>query len=199
MRANRIEDSNRHGERGGVPFRSGRIFNADGKWFFFVRGGGHKGPFELREQAEDALSLFVNNGFLADQKTVVRAYFDDLWSCGDFSRSHFLVDENMQYHAQLFNEMRGRDWLFQFVKIARIAVPDLTVEVEELIEEGDKIAATFSFVGTHQNDFMGIPATHKTFRSASAEIFQLQYDKIISIRSFANYQQIVSEALRIGR
>jgi len=198
VKLNRADELNRSGERGGIPFRSGRVFNADGKWFFFVRGGSHKGPFELREEAEDALSLFVNNGFLANQKAVVRAYFDDLWSCGDFSRSQFLVDGSMQYHAQMFQEKRDRDWLFQFVKMARIAVPDLSVEIDELIEEGNKIAASFAFVGTHTNDFMGIKATQKTFRAASAEIFHLQYDKIVSIHSFANYSQIVSEALRIS-
>jgi steroid delta-isomerase-like uncharacterized protein len=41
------------------------------------------------------------------------------------------------------------------------AFPDMHVVVEDLIAEGDKVARRYTFRGTHQGDFMGIPATGK--------------------------------------
>ena len=39
------------------------------------------------------------------------------------------------------------------------AFPDLHVSVEDVIAEGDRIAARNSVTGTHQGEYMGIPPT----------------------------------------
>jgi len=41
----------RKGERGAVPFRSGRFFNIDTEWYFSCREGKDLGPFGNREKA----------------------------------------------------------------------------------------------------------------------------------------------------
>ena len=42
------------------------------------------------------------------------------------------------------------------------AFPDLTVTVEDLIEEGDKVVARQTVTGTHRGEYMGHPPTGKT-------------------------------------
>lgn len=42
------------------------------------------------------------------------------------------------------------------------AFPDLNVIIHEQVTEGDTVMTRMSFVGTHQHDFQGIPATGKT-------------------------------------
>lgn len=46
---------NRQGESGPVPFRSGRIFNVSGLWYFATREGENHGPFATRQEAETAV------------------------------------------------------------------------------------------------------------------------------------------------
>ena len=43
------------------------------------------------------------------------------------------------------------------------AFPDIHIEVEDLIAEGDTVVMRATTTGTHQGDFMGIPATGKRF------------------------------------
>ncbi len=49
----------RKGERGAVPFRSGRFFNIDTEWYFACREGKDLGPFGNRKKAADALKNYL--------------------------------------------------------------------------------------------------------------------------------------------
>ncbi len=46
-------------------------------------------------------------------------------------------------------------------KANRAAFPDQVYRVEEIIAEGDRVAARYSWKGTHQGVFQGIPPTGK--------------------------------------
>ena len=51
----------REGEFGAVPFRSGRFFYIDSKWYFSCREGREVGPFPNKQAAEMALAEYINN------------------------------------------------------------------------------------------------------------------------------------------
>jgi len=52
--------SRRHGEPGhSPPYRSKRIYRANGYWYFDTREGTQFGPFENTEEAKKALAFFV--------------------------------------------------------------------------------------------------------------------------------------------
>ncbi len=42
----------RHGELGSVPFRSGRFFQLNGRWYFQLRGEPPMGPYADRREAQ---------------------------------------------------------------------------------------------------------------------------------------------------
>lgn len=41
------------------------------------------------------------------------------------------------------------------------AFPDMHVTIDDMIAEGDKVAARVTMTGTHKGEFMGIPPTNK--------------------------------------
>jgi len=49
----------RKGELGAVPFRSGRFFYIDSKWYFACREGKEIGPYDSKEDAETALLAYI--------------------------------------------------------------------------------------------------------------------------------------------
>lgn len=53
------------------------------------------------------------------------------------------------------------------------AFPDLHVELDELIEEGDKVVAKDTVTGTHLGEFNGLPPTGKSV--AYSEIFIVRF------------------------
>jgi steroid delta-isomerase-like uncharacterized protein len=58
------------------------------------------------------------------------------------------------------------------------AFPDLHMTIEEMIADGNKVAVRFTSRGTHQADFMGIPATGKQLTSSGIDIFRCVDGKI---------------------
>ncbi len=70
--------TNRRGEKGAVPFRSGRVFRVDNDWYFATREVAQLGPYPSKDDAEVAMAAFV--GFRIHQS---RAFTHPvLWASG---------------------------------------------------------------------------------------------------------------------
>ena len=65
------------------------------------------------------------------------------------------------YHGPQGQEFRGTETLKQLLSSYLEAFPDLHMEVEDLIVEGDKIVSRVISRGTHKGEFHGIPPTGK--------------------------------------
>lgn len=58
----------RSGEQGAIPFRSGRFFNIESDWYFACRGQQNQGPYNSRQEAEAALTLYIREIKTQDQR-----------------------------------------------------------------------------------------------------------------------------------
>jgi steroid delta-isomerase-like uncharacterized protein len=61
------------------------------------------------------------------------------------------------------------------------AFPDLTLTVEDIIAEGDKVVVRFIGRGTHQGDLGNIPATGVKTEAGGIEIYHFEDGKIIEV------------------
>ncbi len=52
-------EKHRLGEAGSIPFRTGRFFNVGANWYFATREAIDQGPFHSRNEAEAALSKYI--------------------------------------------------------------------------------------------------------------------------------------------
>jgi steroid delta-isomerase-like uncharacterized protein len=65
------------------------------------------------------------------------------------------------------------------VGMMRAGFPDIQWTLEELISEGDKLAARFTMRGTHRGQFMGVPPTGKQITVQALNIYHLTKGQII--------------------
>jgi len=59
------------------------------------------------------------------------------------------------------------------------AFPDYAHSVKDVIAKGDKVAVRCTYSGTHEGEFMGIPATGNTMEYGGLGIFQIKEGKIV--------------------
>jgi predicted ester cyclase len=71
--------------------------------------------------------------------------------------------------------------------------PDLRVEIEDIIAEGEKIAHRFSFCGTHRGEFLGIAATGKLVTSVGIQINLFSGGKCIEVWSVHDSFRFLTE------
>jgi steroid delta-isomerase-like uncharacterized protein len=59
------------------------------------------------------------------------------------------------------------------------AFPDLHVQIEDLIAEGDKVVSRNTVTGTHQGEYMGLQPTGKSVTYNEIFIFRLAHGRIV--------------------
>jgi steroid delta-isomerase-like uncharacterized protein len=64
-----------------------------------------------------------------------------------------------------------------FSRLHRV-FPDLQVEIEDLIEERDKVVSRNSVTGTHQGEYMGLPPTGKSVTYNEIFVFRFVNGRI---------------------
>lgn len=62
----------------------------------------------------------------------------------------------------------------EFWKQIFAAFPDITLTVDDLVVEGDRVAGRFQYAGTHQGTFFGVEATGKTLAFQSIDIWRVE-------------------------
>ncbi len=92
-----------------------------------------------------------------DNKSIMRRAYDEILNEGRLEVADELIAEDMIEHERFPGLESGREGFKTFVTTFREAFPDLQVTVEDMIAEGDKVAARATMRGTHQGEFLGIP------------------------------------------
>ena len=57
----------RSGETTVHPFRSDRFYHADNNWYFLIRGGASRGPYESRDDAAAGLNEYIETQMRLNQ------------------------------------------------------------------------------------------------------------------------------------
>ena len=117
-----------------------------------------------------------------DNKARIREFLDKVLTAGE-------IDATGDYfHADMVEEVPfpGQGpWLHglkETLTRIRSAFPDSKWSVEEQIAEGNKVLTRFIWSGTHQGEFLGIPATNRVIRIWGMVIDRFEGQKVKSTR-----------------
>jgi len=115
-----------------------------------------------------------------ENKAIIRRFFEEFVNKGDESVVDELIGEDIIDHdPQDPNTSPGPEGVKQLFAGRRLAFPDLRVRVEDLVAEGDKVVHRSTITGTHNGEFMGIPATGKSISNGAIAIFRIEDSKIV--------------------
>ena len=80
--------------------------------------------------------------------------------------------------------VRAREAKHGFLMTAgeRAAFPDLDFSIKEQIAEGEKVVSRFEWTGTHQQQFLGVPATGRPVQVWGVVIDRLEGGRIKDTR-----------------
>ncbi len=115
-----------------------------------------------------------------ENKAMVRRFFEEFVTKGDQSVADELMAEDFVDHNPAGpNQGPGLEGVKQLFAGRRLALPDAAATVEDQVSEGDKVVSRLTITGTHQGEFMGIPATGKSFSIGAVAIFRIEGGKIV--------------------
>jgi steroid delta-isomerase-like uncharacterized protein len=97
-----------------------------------------------------------------EHKTLIRRWWDGL-SQGNAAE---LIDEvyapdYVLHDPSLPEPVQGLEGVHEFIAAVTAAFPDGQATVEDLVAEEDRVVQRVTYRGTHQGEFLGVPATGK--------------------------------------
>ena len=93
-------------------------------------------------------------------KTIFRRYFEDVLNAGNLDLIDDLIAlDYVSHYPTGYDFGGGPDDVKQIVTTVRTGFPNVHFTVEDVLAESDRVVGRWTFRGTHQGDFMGIPAS----------------------------------------
>lgn len=111
---------------------------------------------------------------LEENKALVRRFYSEAINRRDRGTCGRLLTEDFSHD----DELKGRAGQQQAVNVFLDAFSDLHNEILMLVAEGDLVAAHQKWTGTHDGDFIGIPATGRQVEFTSTAIIRIEGELI---------------------
>jgi steroid delta-isomerase-like uncharacterized protein len=111
-------------------------------------------------------------------KAVVRRFYQEVFTQGKITVADEICSADYVDHDPT-NPAGTLAGLKQTAVEMQRAFPDVQWTVDDLIAEGDKIAARVTMHGTQQGDLMGIPASGRSVMASNFDIIRFEDSKVV--------------------
>ncbi len=114
-------------------------------------------------------------------KDLVRGMYDDISGGVDVGTmlDKYVTDDFIEYEELPgMSASSGKEAARQQIGMMQAAISDLRFNVEDMVEEGNKVAARVTITGTHTGEFMGIPASGGTLDVKAIDVFEVRDGKV---------------------
>ena len=105
-------------------------------------------------------------------KELMQRFYDEVVNAGNIDLIDELLADDFVEHEELPGLAPGREGVKQFLGMFKAAFPDSAFTVGNMIAEGDFVAARVTIRGTHEGEFMGIPATSRSVEFEAIDLLQ---------------------------
>jgi steroid delta-isomerase-like uncharacterized protein len=122
-----------------------------------------------------------------ETKTLIRRWFDEVWNRGNPAAIDEMLASNAVVHGLTF-DLHGPAAFKEFQRAYRTAFPDIRLQVDEVVAEGDLVVARWSGSGTHRGDILGFAGTGKTVEFTGMAMGRIQGGKIVE--GWNNFDQL---------
>ena len=132
-----------------------------------------------------------------ENKALVRRLYDEVFLKWNLEVLDELIGTEFFGHEMPPKTPKGPEGVKQFYGGLRMAFPDLTYKVDDLIAEGDKVVVRWTWQCTHLGEFMGIAPTGKRASVQGIAIYRVANGKCVERWVSLDLQGLL-EQLRAG-
>ena len=113
-----------------------------------------------------------------ENRAVARRFYSSI-SSGNLGVIDEVVAEDVIEREELPGLSSGREGVREFFKMMHAAFPDFAMQIEDILAEGDRVVIRATMRGTHQGDFMGIPATGRQIAVPFTDFVRFDGKKVV--------------------
>jgi steroid delta-isomerase-like uncharacterized protein len=113
-----------------------------------------------------------------DNKALVRRFVDEIFVKGSFDAVDQLLADDFVGHTWP-STGDGKADLKSAIERVSQGLTDSTFTIEDMIAEDDRVAVRLTASARHTGDFMGMPASGKTYSIGEIHIFRISDGKVV--------------------
>ena len=116
-----------------------------------------------------------------EHKALARRWFQEVWNQGRTAAIDELLADQAVVHGLGPEPLRGAAGFKPFHSAYRNAFPDVTIIVDDMVAEGDKVVVRWSGAGTHLGDGPGpgLAATGRPVQFHGMTIVRIEHGKLV--------------------
>ena len=114
-----------------------------------------------------------------ENKATIRRLVEEGWNKGDADATISANAPNYTNHSAAPGTAPDSEGARHAALMYLRAFPDLHFTIEDQIAEGDKVVTRWSSTGTHQGEFLGVPATGKSGTCTGINITRFENGMIV--------------------
>ena len=107
--------------------------------------------------------------FSDENKLVARRFVEEFWNQGRMEAA----DELVAPGCTAWDQSIGPEGFKHLFTVVKGAYPDLQFGIEDVFAEGDRVAMRLVERGTHQGEWVGLPATGKQITVSGIAIYHI--------------------------
>lgn len=123
----------------------------------------------------------------AENKVLLRRWFEEVWNKGRSVAIDEMLTPQSVVHG-LGADLKGPAGFKPFHSAYRNAFPDVTVQIDAIIAEGDIVAARWSGTGTHRGDGLGFAPTGRRVQLNGMVFVRVEGGKLVE--GWNNFDQL---------
>jgi steroid delta-isomerase-like uncharacterized protein len=124
-----------------------------------------------------------------ENSSLIRRWFEEVWNKGRMEAIDEMASPDVVGHGQAQHATDiGLKEFKPFVRALRSAFPDMKVNIDYVIEQGDKVVARWTATMTHKGEFLGFAPTGKKVTVTGTTTQRISGGKIVE--GWDNWDQL---------
>ena len=114
-----------------------------------------------------------------ENKALVHRFLEEVIGRGNPNAADALCTSNFTWHGGSSGDVPDLVTFKGLLSSFFTGFPDLRVENEEMVAEGDKVVSRYRWHGTQRGEFFGIPPTNKRVTVAGISMYRVADGKLV--------------------
>jgi predicted ester cyclase len=129
-----------------------------------------------------------------DIKNLYRRFMEEVPNRGNFAvADEMLADDVIEYETLPPGLPPDKNGIMQLFRMVRAAFPDLHITIDDLIAEGDRVAARVTLRGTHRGEFLGFAPTGNKIAYGAIDISRFVDGKLVEHWGVPDYLDLMQQ------
>jgi len=112
-------------------------------------------------------------------RRLIERYYYELWNEWRFDLADQLLSPSVRFHGSVGVSVEGVEEFRGYMRLIQAAFPDFHNTIEEMVAEGDRLAARLTYRGTHHGVIFGVQPTGRIIQYDGLALFRISNGKIV--------------------